>query len=196
MNARQSASVTTTRQRLLEAALTLMRESGLSGAGINEVVRESGAPKGSVYHFFPGGKEQIVTEALSVHTQRICEFIEAAMSARRTPEAKVKALFKAFAERFEQGRFRYSCPAGTVCLDLEEESEHLRDAVAACLDAYVHAIADQLGFLSRPQAVAFAGVALSAIEGAYVRGRAAQSSEPFREAGAWLAHLVAIKHAA
>ncbi len=179
-----------TRQRVLEAALHLLRESGLSGAGINEVVRESGAPKGSVYYFFPGGKEQIVTEALSVHSQRICEFIEAAMTAKRTPETKVKALFEAFAERFEQGGFQYSCPAGTVCLDLLSESKRLRRAVAASLDQYINAIASQLEFLSRPRALAFAGVALSAIEGAYVRGRAAQSSQPFREVGAWLAQLV------
>jgi TetR/AcrR family transcriptional repressor of lmrAB and yxaGH operons len=53
MNRRQpDLAVGGTRERLLEAALELMRESGLSGAGINEIVRESGAPKGSVYYFF------------------------------------------------------------------------------------------------------------------------------------------------
>ena len=184
------ASTGSTRERLLESALTLMRKSGLSGAGINEVVRESGAPKGSVYHFFPDGKEQIVTEALSVHSGRIAEFIEAAMSPKRTPEKKVKALFEAFAERFEQGGFEYSCPAGTVCLDLQPHDNDLRRAVAASLEHYLQTIAAQLESLGRTRALAIAGVALSAIEGAYVRGRALESSAPFREAGAWLSQLV------
>lgn len=47
---------------MLEAAISLMRGSGLSGAGINEIVRESGAPKGSVYYFFPDGKLALVSE--------------------------------------------------------------------------------------------------------------------------------------
>jgi len=52
------------RERMLEAAISLMRRTGLSGAGINEVVRESQAPKGSIYHYFPGGKQQLAAEAI------------------------------------------------------------------------------------------------------------------------------------
>ena len=51
-------------RRLIEAAIDGMRVSGLSGAGINEIARASGAPKGSIYHLFPGGKTQIACEAL------------------------------------------------------------------------------------------------------------------------------------
>ena len=50
-------AVSTTRERMIDATITLLRRSGLSGAGINEIVRESGAPKGSLYHFFPDGKQ-------------------------------------------------------------------------------------------------------------------------------------------
>ncbi|HEX4885839.1 MAG TPA: TetR/AcrR family transcriptional regulator, partial [Casimicrobiaceae bacterium] len=64
-----------TRARLLAAAVMLLRRSGLAGAGINEIVRESGAPKGSVYHHFPQGKEQIVTEALALHGSAVTAFI-------------------------------------------------------------------------------------------------------------------------
>ncbi len=59
------------RSRMVEAAIALMRGSGLSGAGINEIVRESGSPKGSVYHFFPGGKVQLCAEALQVYSRRV-----------------------------------------------------------------------------------------------------------------------------
>ena len=55
---------------MIEATIGLMRGSGLSGAGINDIVRASGAPKGSVYHFFPNGKVQIVSEALERYSER------------------------------------------------------------------------------------------------------------------------------
>jgi TetR/AcrR family transcriptional regulator, lmrAB and yxaGH operons repressor len=178
-----------TRGKLLEAATTLMRRSGLSGAGINEIVRESGAPKGSVYHFFPQGKEQIVGEALDMHTERVVAFIEETLSGPRTAPRKLQALFNAYAERLEQGRFRLSCPSGTVCLDLDAEMDGLRARVAGTFDRYIAAIAEHVKIGSDRENQAFAAFVLTAIEGAFIRGRAERSGDPFREAGNWLAKL-------
>lgn len=178
-----------TRDRLVEAAVTLMRRSGLSGAGINEVVRESGAPKGSVYHFFPDGKRQIVEEGLAQYSKRVVAFIDTSLSGKSGAGDKVRALFDAFAERIEQGRFRHSCPAGAVCLDLDSGQESLRRVVAASFSDYMEAIARHFRFRNRRRVESFAGLILTAIEGAYVRGRADRSSKPFREAGTWLALL-------
>jgi TetR/AcrR family transcriptional regulator, lmrAB and yxaGH operons repressor len=186
------AAITTipgTRDKLIEAAITLMRRSGLSGAGINEVVRASGAPKGSVYHFFPDGKQQLVEEGLAQYSERVVAFIDLNLSRKRKPGDKVKALFNAFAERIEQGEFLHSCPVGTVCLDLDADLEVLRVVVANAFDQYVQAIEAHFPFDDRRRARSFAGLLLTAIEGAYIRGRADRSSKPFREAGAWLAEL-------
>lgn len=182
-------SQTTTRERLLEAAISLMRQSGLSGAGINEIVRASGAPKGSVYHFFPGGKEQIVTEALDLHTGRVVAFMEQALARPRTAPRKVKALFDAYARRLEANRYGMSCPSGTVCLDIDAEMEALRLRVAANFDRYIAAIARHVRVGSERESEAFAAFVLTAIQGAYIRGRADRSGDPFRQAGAWLAAL-------
>jgi AcrR family transcriptional regulator len=179
-----------TRDRLLESAITLMRRSGLSGAGINEIVRESGAPKGSVYHFFPGGKAQIVEEGLARHTRRVVEFIDATLGAERSPRDKVKALFAAYAKRLSQGRFRHSCPSGAVCLDLDPELEALRVAVAGSFDDYVATIARHFPLGDAKRSRSFAGLVLTAIEGAWIRGRAERSGKPFVEAGEWLTRLV------
>ena len=176
-----------TRHKLVQAAVALMRRTGLTGAGINEVVRESGAPKGSVYHFFPGGKQQIVAEALAEYATTVVDFIDATLQRKRTPASKVKALFDAFAERVEQGRYQSSCAAGTVCLDLDADSEALREVVARCLDRYVDVIARHFECDDPQRSRSFAGLLLSAIEGAYIRSRAHRTGEPFREAGAWLA---------
>jgi TetR/AcrR family transcriptional repressor of lmrAB and yxaGH operons len=184
-----NAAATGTREKLIATAISLMRRSGLSGAGINEIVRESGAPKGSVYYFFPGGKQQIVEEGLALYSESVAAFIDSTLASKQRPGDKVKALFNAFAERIERGDFRYSCPAGTVCLDLDSEVEGLRIVVAASFDQYLRAIERHLSFLDRRRAKSFAGLLLTAIEGAYVRGRADRSGRPFREAGVWLAEL-------
>lgn len=180
---------TATRERMIEATITLLRRSGLSGAGINEIVRESGAPKGSVYHFFPAGKQQIVTEALAVYSRRVVAFIDAAMAGARTPRTKVEALFEAFAQRVEQGGFLHSCPAASVCLDLDAGLEPLRVVVAEALDDYLKVIEKHFPLRDRRRARSFAGLLLTAIEGGYIRSRAERSGGPFREAGAWLAEL-------
>ena len=179
------------RMRMIDAAIELMRRSGLAGAGINEIVSESGAPKGSVYHFFPGGKEQLASEALGVHSQRVLVFVDAALSRKRSPPEKVKALFDAFAFRLEEGDFRQSCPFGTVCLDLETELDGLRTLIAAAFADWTELIARHFTFRDTGRAKSFARLLLTTIEGAYIRGRAERSGKPFREAGAWLAELAA-----
>jgi TetR/AcrR family transcriptional repressor of lmrAB and yxaGH operons len=178
-----------TRDRLLEAAIILMRRSGLSGAGINEIVRESGAPKGSVYHFFPGGKGQIVEEGLALHTRRVVEFMDATLGAKRSPREKVTALFGAYAKRLAQGEYRHSCPSGAVCLDLDPELDALRVAIAGSFDDYVATIARHFPRDDPKRSRSFAGLVLTAIEGAWIRGRAERSGRPFVEAGEWLAAL-------
>jgi TetR/AcrR family transcriptional repressor of lmrAB and yxaGH operons len=174
---------------MIEASIALMRGSGLSGAGINEIVRESGAPKGSVYHFFPAGKLQLATEALDTYAERVQAFVEAALASRSAPADKVRALFEAFARRTEEGGFRSSCAVGTVSLDLDPESAGLRQVLERALDAWIAQIASHFDLGDARQARSFAGLLMTAIEGAYVRARAEASSRAFREAGTWLALL-------
>ena len=177
------------RQRMIEATIELMRGSGLSGAGINEIVRESAAPKGSVYHFFPAGKQQIVSEALADYSGRVRQFIDAALSSHREPAQKVRALFDAFAQRVEAGQFRRSCAFGAVCLDLDADLDELRTVIAEAFDDWQVLIAGHFDLGDASRTRSFAGLVLTAIEGAYIRARAEQSSRPFREAGAWLGEL-------
>jgi AcrR family transcriptional regulator len=182
------------RERMIEATIALMRRSGLSGAGINEIVRESGAPKGSVYHFFPGGKLQIATEAIAIYAHEVLEVIDLALASKRLPSDKVKALFNAFARRVEEDDFRQSCAVGAVSLDLETDLEELRVVLAAAFSEWVALIARHFDFPDASRTKSFAGLVLTTIEGAYIRCRAERSSRPFKEAGVWLAEL-AERHA-
>ena len=178
------------RARMIEATIELMRGSGLTGAGINDIVRKSGAPKGSVYHFFPNGKLQIATEALAIYSQRVRDFIDQALAGERLPGEKVRALFDAFARRVADGEFNQSCAVGAVSLDLDDDLEALRDVLAATLAEWVALIAWHFDLGDTRRTKSFAGLVVTTIEGAYIRCRAERSSRPFKEAGAWLAGLV------
>lgn len=180
-----------TREKVIEAATLLLRQSGLSGAGINEIVHASGAPKGSIYYFFPGGKEQIVSAALELHAERVVAFMEQALSSRKAAPDKIKALFSAYAKRLEEGRYQVSCPSGAVCLDLDAETEALRECVESSFERYIEAIARHVEVGPPAERRAFAAFVLTAIQGAWIRGRASRSGKPFIEAGKWLAALAA-----
>jgi len=175
---------------MIEAAIDLLRAYGLKGAGINDVIQASGAPRGSLYHHFPDGKLQMAREALGVHGERVAAFMDEALASKRSGPQKVTALFEAYAQRVEDADFRRSCPFGCVALDLDDETEELREVVAQAFDAWRAQIASHFEeALGSRAAAEFAGLILTGMEGAYVRARAEHSGEAFRETGRWLSRL-------
>jgi TetR/AcrR family transcriptional repressor of lmrAB and yxaGH operons len=176
------------RDKVLEAAIHLLRRSGFSGAGINEILKESGAPKGSLYHYFPDGKRKIVTEAMELYARLLVVFDEV-LSRPGAPGEKVKRLFQLATQRLEESEFRQSCAGGAISLDLDMELEAVRLAVVRYFEQTTELFARHLPFPDRRRAKAFAGLLLTAIQGGYVRGRAEKSSRAFKEAAMWLADL-------
>ncbi len=177
------------KDRILEAAIFLMKQSGLTGAGINQLIARSGAPKGSVYYYFPEGKQQIAAEGLTLYAQRVAVAFERALSSKRKAGDKIRALFRFVADRFEEGAFEQSCAAGAVTLDLDADVVAIRPIIAAAFASWQAVIAHHLPIRSRARRDSLAGLVLSAIEGAYIRGRAERSKNAFLEAGEWLARL-------
>jgi TetR/AcrR family transcriptional regulator, lmrAB and yxaGH operons repressor len=177
------------RRRIIDAAISLMRRSGLSGAGINEIVAESGAPKGSIYYFFPQGKQQIVSAALSVYAQRGLAAWGQALSTVEEPGRKIHALFDAIAARTEQGQYRASCAAGAVTLDLDNDLEVVRLAIADAFSQWIGLISIHFPIDNPERRKSFAGLVLTVIEGAFIRARAERSSKPFQDAAGWLAEI-------
>jgi len=177
------------RDKVIEAAIFLMRRSGLSAAGINEIVKESGAPKGSIYYFFPQGKRQIVSEALALYGKRGLAAWGQALSTANKPGRKIHALFDAIAVRVEQSKYRASCAAGAVSLDLDDSLEVVRLAIANAFAQWIELISTHFPIDDIGRRESFAGLVLTAIEGAFIRARAERSAKPFRDAAAWLAEI-------
>ena len=177
------------RARIIDATITAMRGAGLAGASTGAVLAASGAPRGSLYHYFPDGKQQVVREALVTYGVRVRQYIEATLAAAAQPGDKVRALFAAVARRLEAAEFRESCAAGAVSLDLRADDEAVRERVAAEFASWIDAIASHLPIADPVRRQSFAGLMLTAIEGGYVRGRAERSTRALDEAAEWLAPL-------
>ena len=59
------------RQKILETAADLFKSQGYHATGLNQIIKESGAPKGSIYHYFPGGKEELAIESIKLAVQKV-----------------------------------------------------------------------------------------------------------------------------
>lgn len=178
---------TAPRDRLLLAAETMLREAGMAGTGIKDVVKRSGAPVGSLYHYFPGGKTQLVTEALEIHAGRSKALIARFFSGRTSAATAVRQLFDSAAQGFDRAGADKGCAIGAVSLDLQAGDSQARRICEATFEGWVDLIAPHLPFPSKATRASFAVTIVAALEGAFVLARAARSGAPFRHAGKSLA---------
>jgi len=175
---------------MIQAAETLLRESGLAGAGIKQLVARSGAPVGSVYHFFPGGKTQIVTETLRLHSGKAVKLFAHAFGDAAVPlPARLRALFRKAAAAFEAAGADKSCAVACVTLDLRASDDALRQVCHASFSQWVDEIASHLPWPDVDTRRSFAMMIVLTLEGAFILARAEQRGNAFTTAGDWLARL-------
>ena len=175
---------------MIQAAETLLRESGLSGAGIKQLVARSGAPVGSVYHFFPGGKTQIVTETLRLHSAKVVRLFEHAFGDAAVPlPARLRALFRMAAKGFDAAGADKSCAIAGVTLDLRAGDHSLRQVCDASFNQWVDEIASHLPWPDVETRRSFATMVVLSLEGAFILARAEKAGNAFTTAGDWLARL-------
>jgi len=176
-----------TRARMLGATEESLRETGMAGTGIKEIVARSGAPIGSVYHHFPGGKTQIVTDSLQLHSAKALRLLESFFDGKRSAATAVKRLFDTAAGEFEKLGATKGCAIGSVALDLTREDAAIREVCQASFQSWIDRIAPHLPWKDARSRRSFAQAIVVALEGAFVLGKAQKSGDPFRDAGKWLA---------
>jgi len=175
---------TPTRERILYAAAELFRRHGYAGTGLNRVVAQADAPFGSLYHHFPGGKQQLAEEVIHAGGAFFQALVTAVYDTESTPEDSVRAVFAGAAETLENSGYQDACPIATIALDIASSNEPLRLATQAVFDRWITALADRLGNEDHALAV------LCALEGAFVLCRAGRTTAPMRAAGEMAAALV------
>jgi TetR/AcrR family transcriptional repressor of lmrAB and yxaGH operons len=166
-----------TKQQILEAAALLFEKQGYHATGLNEIVRESGAPKGSLYYYFPEGKEQIGAETALWTTERIAERIRFGLSQSEAPAEAVRILALGIAGAVEQSGFAAGGPLMMLAAESAVGSERLN---IACRTAYgqMQAVFAEK-FMGDDELAEFV---LSTLEGAILLSRVHHSGEPLRRA--------------
>jgi AcrR family transcriptional regulator len=182
-----------TRERILRAGETAFRRQGYTATGLRAIVEAGHAPWGSVYHFFPGGKEEIATETLARHGERYAAGIDSlSMTAGSLGDA-IGAYFDATIAELERSQFLEGCPTASIAVEASATSEPLREACAEVFRLWLAHLADQCEAtgLDRERAEGFASLALSAYEGALILSRTMRDSQPLRNVRAQLLEYVA-----
>lgn len=175
------------------AALDLLRGSGLSGAGINQVVEAGRAPIGSLYHYFPRGKHELVEAALAEAERTVGRSFQAIFSGPRPIGEKVRALFRTTGSHLASARFAKGCPVGAVTLDLDHKSDALRSVCRRVFDIWAGVIAAGLEEVPATKRRSVAEWILATLEGALILARAEGDLRSFRRNGEWLSEALACK---
>ncbi|MFC9972109.1 TetR/AcrR family transcriptional regulator [Spirillospora sp. NPDC127200] len=169
-----------TRTRLLEASAQLFREQGYAGTGLKQITGAGNAPWGSLYHFFPGGKEQLGAEAVAHSGVRYLRLFDLVFAhADADPLQAVRDFFQLSVDALEKSDYADGCPIATVALETASTSEPLRHACAEVFAAWEQAIARRLP-VPAERAADLATYVLAAFEGAIVLSRAARDTRPLR----------------
>jgi len=168
-----------TRQRIVEASAELIRNQGYAATGVKQIVAAARAPFGSLYHFFPGGKEELAAEAIGLSGALYLELLPAVFDPVPDLGAAVRAFFSGAAEHLRATDYADACPIATVALEVSSTSEPLRRACATVFDSWIDAGVERLVARGLPEAKArelVVGV-IAALEGAFVLCRALRSTE-------------------
>jgi AcrR family transcriptional regulator len=184
------ATAVAPRDRFIAAAEVMLRETGMSGAGIKEVAARSAAPIGSLYHYFPGGKAQLVGEAIRRHAAKLPRIVARSFDGKKSAAAGVRTLFADAADGFERAGADKGCAIGAVALDLTRADAEIREICREAFGAWVEDVAARLPVSGERARRSLAVTIVGAIEGAFVLARASGNGQPFRDAGRWLTVLV------
>jgi AcrR family transcriptional regulator len=182
-----------TRERILERSAELFRRQGFTGTGVKQIVAEASAPFGSLYHFFPGGKEQLGEEVIRHSGALYGQLIDAFFTPGCDAESATRAFFAGAAQTLKETGYADACPIATVALEVSSISESMRKACAEVFDGWIDAAAERLASsgLAPARSRELAISMLASLEGAFVLARALRSTEPLRAAGDGAAARVA-----
>ncbi len=178
------AKATDSKGKTLAAAARLMRQQGYHGTALHDILAAGGAPRGSLYFHFPGGKEQIGEAALALSAETVRAGIAKAAEASDTVEIFLQGIVRAMAADLERSDYSEGCPIATTALETAAQSDVLGAATRNAFQKWELEIKRglfRLGMTAGDADLA-ATMVLSQIEGALLLARTYRSLEPIRRA--------------
>ncbi|MEE2733695.1 MAG: TetR/AcrR family transcriptional regulator [Pseudomonadota bacterium] len=173
-----------TQERILSATLDLIERQGFHSTGLQQIIKTSGAPKGSLYFHFPEGKDQIVACALQQGAEFINTLIQHAFAMAQNPAQGVGWLFDGLTRRLLDSHYEKGCPVATTALETGDAHPQVRQACEQAYDLWQSSIIQglQQQGMDREQANREAPLILSILEGALMLAKVRRSRLPLDQA--------------
>lgn len=181
-----------TRDRILYTSAELFRRQGYAGTGLKQVAAQAEAPFGSIYHFFPGGKEQLAEDVLRTGGRFFLALYEAIAAEAPDLPTTVRDFFAGAAVTLSSTDYADACPIATVAGEISSTHDLLRQATAAVFESWLIALEEDAAENGIPsaEARALALSILALLEGAFLLSRSLRSTEPMSATGETAVALV------
>nr|WP_296766108.1 TetR/AcrR family transcriptional regulator [Rhodococcus sp. (in: high G+C Gram-positive bacteria)] len=174
-----------TRQRIIDATAELYRRQGMAATGLKQISAASTAPFGSIYHHFPGGKEEISEAVIAAEGKRYGQLVGPQLAAVTDVVAEIPALFASAGRLLAALDYTEACSIETIALEVASTNERLRLATATVFNRWIDDLDTWYGQMGLPENERrrLALVFLTSLEGAFVLCRSLRSLEPMDAAG-------------
>ena len=182
----------TTRDRIIVATNELFRRNGYNGTSLSQISEASNATIGSIYHFFPGGKEALAVAVIETTGSVYRQLFETIVAGSADPAAGYRDFFAGAAAVLEESGFIDPCPIGTIAREVANTNEPLRLAARNVFDSWITAASDHLTESGVPRETAddLALLFVSTVEGTFVLSRTRRDTKSLAAACTYLAGLV------
>ncbi len=182
----------TTRDQIIETTCDLLELQGYHATGLNQIIKESGAPKGSLYYHFPGGKEELAAEAVNHVGRIVLQRIRENLALIDEPAQAIFEFINNIALNVELSGFRAGGPITTIAMETASTNPVLRQICQRIYSEWQDVFAQKLqsGGLSELRAKRMAALIIAAIEGGIILCRTSQSREPLEQVSAEIYELV------
>ncbi|MDD9150732.1 MULTISPECIES: TetR/AcrR family transcriptional regulator [unclassified Sporolactobacillus] len=132
------------REKIINTATRLFQMNGYNATGLNEILKESESPKGSLYYYFPNGKEQLALEAIQSANKSIKEKLQAALDKYSDPENAINHLIGNIITDLEKENKLQDISVSLIALETYASSEPLREACKKVFASLSGLYADKL----------------------------------------------------
>lgn len=170
-----------------------LQRRGLHGVGLAEVLQAAQAPKGVLYHHFPGGKQALAVAAIEALAAAMAAALDRALQRQADPVAALRDWLAAALKQLERSGYERGCPLATVALESGPGDGELRAALSrgfTTLRARLGHGFTQAG-VEPARAAALATLTVAAYEGALMQSRVAGNAQPMRDTAALLVDMLA-----
>lgn len=168
------------REQIIETTCQLMETQGYHATGLNQILAESGAPKGSLYHYFPDGKVELGLEAIAASSRMIEGQIRLVMGECDDPVTAVTTFITTLAGYVDESGYRAGGPITAIALESASTNDQLREACHQAYQSWQEAFAQKLraGDFGEARSRQLAALIIAALEGAIILSRSQRSPQP------------------